>query len=243
MLYAYVKNPPARPGARRSLKIPLVLILSGLVLGILVGWPLFLWQVYYKAGFENHKDWAIPTPKESILGVQANFSDSGSTSGTTVERDSDGFSYFHREASQSAKPYSQFSLTIPRLQVEGAKVVVFTNDFSKNLALLPGTSLPGTIGNVFITGHSALPAFSSPTDYKSIFTELPKLEFGDEVSVKTETGEYRYLVEKTIVVDPDNVSVIAPPDPFGYYLTLMTCVPPGLSTQRLVVRARLSQTL
>jgi len=201
-------------------------------------WPVLSWQLINQKTALTADNIALPAPKKDILGL----TDKKQVGGIAVEikKDPEGFSFFEAEATTSARPYDEFSLTIEKINVKSAKVKVWVNDFSKNLALLPGTGLPGNVGNVFITGHSALPALSSSTDYHSIFTELTKLEFGDEIILDAGGQKYTYLVEKTSVVDPSDVSVITPPDPYGKYLSLMTCVPPGLATQRLIVRARLN---
>lgn len=134
---------------------------------------------------------------------------------------------------------SEFTLSIPKLKINEAKVKVDSENFDNFLALFPGTALPGEEGNAFISGHSVLPQFFNPKDYKKIFSTLPQLEKGDEVLVNIAGVEYRFLVESKKVVNPDDVSALAPPAP-GKYLTLMTCVPPGTSLKRLVVVCKLA---
>lgn len=239
MLYRLVKDTRLKKQYRRSSSfLPFLGVGLGVAILAVTVWPVLSWQIINQNKAVTSDNLALPAPKKDILGL----SDKKQVGDIAVEvkRDPEGFSFFEADASTSARPYDEFQLTIEKIKIKSAKAKVWTNDFSKSLALLPGTSLPGSVGNVFLTGHSALPALSSPTDYRSIFTELTKLEFGDEIILDAGGQKYTYLVEKTSVVDPSDVSVIAPPDPYGKYLTLMTCVPPGLSTQRLIVRARLN---
>ena len=91
------------------------------------------------------------------------------------------------------------------------------------------------MGNSFITGHSILPQFADPKDYKAIFTELPKLGIGDEVLIDLGDKTIRFVVQYSKVVEPDDLSVLGPITQNGRNLTLMTCVPPGTNTKRLVV--------
>jgi len=133
----------------------------------------------------------------------------------------------------------EFYISIPKLKIENATVKIGSKDFVSNLAQYPGSALPGEQGNVFISGHSVLPQFYNPKNYFTIFSTLYELEKGDKIYVSFAGFEYIYQVENLKVVDPKSVEVISSPDPFGRYLTLLTCTPPGLSVNRLVVSARI----
>lgn len=141
--------------------------------------------------------------------------------------------------SRAAIPYPEFKLSIPSLKLEDLKVVVETNNFDQNLAHLPGSALPGERGNVFITGHSSLPQLFRQGNYKAIFAHLPEIKKGDEIQVSAGGQNFTYVVKSLRIVDPKETWVINPPDNQGRYLTLMTCVPPGLYLKRLVVLAEL----
>ncbi|HEX8229742.1 MAG TPA: sortase [Chloroflexia bacterium] len=94
-----------------------------------------------------------------------------------------------------------------------------------------GTANPGDVGNVVLAGHRDINS--------ALFRELDRLQPGDEVFVSNGLGEYRYLVEESLVVSPDYVEVMDPTN--DKRLTLITCTPLGLATQRLVVIARLDE--
>jgi len=136
-------------------------------------------------------------------------------------------------------PYKEFRISIPSLKLDDVKTVVETNDFEQNLAHMPGTALPGERGNVFLTGHSSLPQLFRAGNYKAIFARLPEIKKGDKIFVSAGGQKFTYTVLNLKVVDPKETSVINPPDSEGRYLTLMTCVPPGLYLKRLIVLAKL----
>lgn len=135
--------------------------------------------------------------------------------------------------------YKDFMVSIPAINLMGAKAVVDTNDFDTHLGHLPGSALPGERGNVFITGHSSLTQLFRQDNYKAIFAFLPNIKKGDEIRVEADGVTYKYIVESQKIVAPSEVWVVNPPDSVGRYLSLMTCVPPGFNTKRLVVLAKL----
>ena len=140
--------------------------------------------------------------------------------------------------SLSTLSIKEYSLSIPKLNIKDAKVVVGGEDLSKSLIHYLPKGLPGEYGNVAIFGHSTLPQLYSSKDYKSIFTYLPSLETGDVIRVKIGDLEYEYQVYDMFVVDPDEISVLDQQKD-GSFLTLITCVPPGTYLKRLVVKAKL----
>jgi sortase A len=92
-----------------------------------------------------------------------------------------------------------------------------------------GTALPGDAGNVVLSGH-----ISSPRE-GAIFNKLPQVEPGDGIVVSTADRQYLYVVSETKVVTPDAVEVLDPTD--EAIVTMLTCVPDGIYSHRLVVRA------
>lgn len=132
----------------------------------------------------------------------------------------------------------EYALSIPKLNIENAKVVIGGEDLNKSLVHYLPKSLPGEYGNVVIFGHSTLPQLYNVKDYKTIFTYLPSLEKNDIIKIKINDMEYIYQVYDMFVVNPDEVSVLNQQTDDSY-LTLITCVPPGTYLKRLVVKAKL----
>lgn len=101
---------------------------------------------------------------------------------------------------------------------------------------IPGANaLPGQIGNLVITGHSAGDIYSS-NPYKFIFSGLERLEPGDLIYINYESTRYTYQLTKKEVVEPTNVKALIY-DTDKPMLTLITCTPLGTSRYRLLVTA------
>src|SRR5712691_8642440 len=94
-----------------------------------------------------------------------------------------------------------------------------------------GLAGPGQNGNMVLSGH-----VSSPSE-GAVFHHLPDVKVGEGVIVGTEERQYLYRVVDVRTVTPDQVAVLdQTPDPTA---TLITCVPDGIYSHRLVVTARL----
>ena len=138
---------------------------------------------------------------------------------------------------ESKADYAKFVLSVPKLKIDKAMVKVDSNDLSESLAHLPGSALPGEKGNVFISGHSALSQMFSLKE--ALFGNLTELKKGDEIKINANGAEFKYEVVSLKVVDPSDISVINAPELQGRYISLMTCVPPGLNFKRLVVLGKM----
>lgn len=161
----------------------------------------------------------------------------GGVLGVSVQN-KDNFPVFISNLTRETKPnYSQFQLSVPRLKIENNLVYVDSNDLSKGLIQLPGSALPGEKGNVFISGHSAVSRLLA--GYKAVFAKLMDLKKGDEILVEAADTRFVYRVVEIKIVDPSDLSVIPAPDQQGRYISLMTCVPPGLNFKRLVVLGKM----
>ena len=92
-----------------------------------------------------------------------------------------------------------------------------------------GIAKPGDRGNCVISARNDL--------YSEILRALPKMYIGDEILVHTQTQAYRYVVEQTRIIEPTEVSVMAPTS--SPVLTLISCYPYGIDSHRIVVIAAL----
>lgn len=222
---------------------PFLSIVVGLVCLGMVVWPLVSWQLSFAFGDFDREEIISPVPDLKSFSSAGGQLPKASGFGMILLSSSNILPSPPPPSTASGfdkKTFiSEFFLSVPKLGVDQARVKVDTNDIDDALGLFPGTALPGEEGNAFISGHSVLPQFFNPEDYKKIFSTLPQLEEGDEVLVNIAGVEYRFLVETKKVVAPDDVSVLSPPGS-GKYLTLMTCVPPGTGLKRLVVICRLA---
>ena len=153
-------------------------------------------------------------------------------------QNNDNFSAFVSSLSRESKaPYSQFYISIPKIKIDNALVKVDSNDLSNSLAHLPGSALPGEKGNVFVSGHSALSSLFNMKN--AVFANLLGLQKGDQIIVDAAGIKFTYQVIEFKVIDSKDLSVILPPDSIGRYISLMTCVPPGLNFKRLVILGKM----
>lgn len=134
----------------------------------------------------------------------------------------------------------EYYISIPKLNINKAKVSVGGEDLTKSLVQFLPRSLPGEYGNVIIFGHSTLPQLYNQKDYKTIFTYLASLEKDNKIYIKVNDIQYEYEVYDMFVVNPDQVSILEQRTDASY-LTLITCVPPGTYWKRLIVRAKLTK--
>lgn len=136
-----------------------------------------------------------------------------------------------------------FNLKIDKLKIKDG--VIETNSFSMNpdkyLGHYAGTALPGEVGNVFIYGHSVMPFFFDPSNYKTIFSTLHTLENDDIIEIKYGDKTFKYKVFEKKVMNPEEVNPLATITP-AYLnektISLMTCTPPGTTLKRLIVGAK-----
>ncbi|OGE30907.1 hypothetical protein A2631_04465 [Candidatus Daviesbacteria bacterium RIFCSPHIGHO2_01_FULL_44_29] len=164
----------------------------------------------------------------------------GEVKGVSIKDTGDFSAFISDNAAPDYISYSFFNISIPSLRIDDLKIKVSSNDVEAGPAQLPGTAFPGERGNIFVSGHSSLPQLSL-RQVKPPFSVLPKIKRGDQIFVNAGGQEFTYIVEGLRIVDPKEISVINPPDAMGRYLTLMTCVPPGLNTKRLIVLSKLQQ--
>ena len=105
-------------------------------------------------------------------------------------------------------------------------------DLRKGPGTYDGIGLPGTPGTAAIAGHR--------TTYGAPFRDLDRLEPGDRVTVAMPYATFTYRVERTRIVEPDDLSVLTR----RRYdrLVLSACHPLYSADQRIVVLARLERT-
>lgn len=94
-------------------------------------------------------------------------------------------------------------------------------------------AVPGEVGNSVFLGHSANDVFAAG-NYKFVFLRLEQLQDGDYFYLNYNGKRYTYIVTGRKVISPTQVSelAIATDKPIA---TLVTCVPVGTSTNRLLI--------
>ena len=100
----------------------------------------------------------------------------------------------------------------------------------KGVGVLDGTSLPVGGENT----HSVLSAHTGLANQK-LFTDIDKLKDGDVFYLHILKKDLAYKVNQIKVVHPDEIDELKISDDKDY-VTLLTCYPYGINTERLLVR-------
>ena len=123
------------------------------------------------------------------------------------------------------------SVEIPKINI---KIPIYhtteEDALNKGAGHLEGSSLPvgGANTHAVISAHRGLPS-------ASLFTDLDQMKVGDHFLLHVLDETLCYEVDKISVVKPEDTSALAVED--GQDLvTLLTCTPYGVNTERLLVR-------
>jgi sortase A len=119
-------------------------------------------------------------------------------------------------------------IEVPRLHLS-AVVANGDDDGTLRVAIghLPDTPMPWEQGNSALAGHR-----------DTFFRGLRGIRVGDDMRVLTPYGDFTYQVKRTVIVMPDDLSVLAPTPQAT--LTLVTCYPfsyIGHAPKRFIVQA------
>lgn len=127
-------------------------------------------------------------------------------------------------------PDQTVRLQIPRLNVD-APVVQGDGweQLKKGVGQHIGSANPGQSGNVVLTAHNDV--------YGELFRYLDQLQPGDDIIVYTQQRQFVYVVDRTAIVEPTAVEVMASTG--SPTVTLISCYPYLIDKQRIVVFARL----
>lgn len=240
--YLYIKRQPSalvmRLRQRGTFKlISIFLVATGVSLIFYVAFPIVSWQFFYAPSlFAGNVLSPIPKVlmvKQTGIGNVLADASGGFLFGANLTYASSWFP----TGNPSSNIHKEYSLKIAKLGIKNAKVIVGSDDLSKSLIHYGGSSMPGEYGNAVIFGHSILPQFFDPNNYKAIFSTLHTLKLGDTIEIFSDDVSYTYKIIDFKVVDPLDISVLEQTYD-NSYLTVITCTPPGTYWKRLVVKAR-----
>lgn len=153
-----------------------------------------------------------------------------------------------REVEQNgSKDPEQIALSIPKLgiinselflDVDGSKKEIYNPVLKKGIAHYLGTVLPGNNGISVLFAHSSFPWVSDTKEGRAIFSRLSDLKVKDSISISRGNRKLQFLVEEIKVIKPKDLGLVlgkvAQEKPT---IVLLTCVPPGQNTFRLLVFA------
>jgi sortase A len=200
-----------------------LLLVLGVGLLSAYGWVRLEYGVESRLALRSfHQPTAVPRPNQSALDP-------------SIDRPVD-FSLWsekrireYRESLISKRDRPVGVLRVPSLQIE---VPVFdgTDDLTLNRGVgrIIGTAKVGTPGNTALAGHR-----------DGFFRSLKDISVGAHLELVTPDSTIHYVVEKTEIVAPDDVSVVA--NQGAPALTLVTCFPfyfVGDAPQRFIVQAK-----
>ncbi len=216
-------------------KIGLIILLIGLLLML---YPLLsdiLFSFNHSTAISKYEDSIITTSKEELIKLKEDSenynqelkdSEKGQvkTPGEEVE---ESISYLNLLNPGDIIGY----VKIPKIDVNlPIYHGVATNILESGIGHMENTSLPTgkTDSHCVLAGHSGL--------MKSrFFDDIDKLEIGDVFLIKVLDETYAYEVDQIKVVKPEetkDIEIIENKE----YVTLLTCVPYGINSHRLLVR-------
>lgn len=245
-LYRYTKTVPKRrrkPGVYHVVVSFVFMSIGAGILGWVI-WPIVSFSVFTAPLFAAIVSPVVETKSQQRSANAASsfvVSAEGPETGTAQNVDYLNANVWFPQKPQEKKSFSavnSYRLSIPKLGIKHAVVMIAGDDLNKSLIHYGGTALPGQYGTAVVFGHSVLPQFFRPTDYRTIFSTVPTLTIGDVVFVDYDGVKYTYKVVEMTVTQPNDLSPLEQQFD-AEHLTLITCVPPGLVTARLNVRAKL----
>ena len=127
-------------------------------------------------------------------------------------------------------PDQAIRIQIPAIKVD-APVVQGDGweQLKKGVGQYVGSANPGQDGNVVLSAHDDV--------YGELFRYLDRLVPGDQVIIFTQQRQYIYIIDRTVLVEPTAVEVMASSG--SPTVTLISCYPYLVDKQRIVVFARL----
>ena len=221
------------PGRSRRPNLALALEYVFLIVG-LVAVDCYVWVNASSTLYQAYQDWAFDQTLRGLSPSVQGFAGDELSWLLGRERTTAPAS----ETSQPVQPgpserEPKHSMLIGRLEIPRLNLKVMVREGADESTLrravghIPGTALPGVVGNVALAGHR-----------DTFFRSLRDIRRNDSIDLMTEDGTYRYQVQSTKIVGPRDVGVLAASG--GETLTLVTCYPfyyVGSAPKRFIVRA------
>lgn len=167
-------------------------------------------------------------------------------SGHTPPNSPGGSQFNEAEIPEHLRPMVQSLANLPvptaspeqaqRIQIAAIRVdaPIVMGDLPEQLKKGVGQNLlnpvnPGQKGNMILSAHNDI--------FGQIFRDLDQLKAGDEIVIYTNQRSYVYTVRETLIVNPDQVEVMAPTR--DAVVTLVSCYPYMVDNKRIIVVADL----
>lgn len=232
---------------KKILKIlSIVLIVSGILVALFPAIDYFRMRYYQKKLLEAYKN-SIVLPEQADVGDLANeaLSALGNLENEVEQMTSSSIdvsdvlqipSNTELESSSetttvAAEPLNVIGvISIDKLDIQ-MPIMDEVKDSTLNVgaAHITGTSKIGEIGNCGIAGHRG-------RDPRFYFYRVDELQKGDLITIKSNGKTYEYTVYSMKIVTPDDISVLYR-SKTEKVLTIVTCDPPGVWDNRLIIHA------
>jgi len=226
--------------------LPTIMITVGASILISIGYPILSYELT-TAQKVRRQGIISPVPKESLAENKGILSPSSiqhnpQVLATNSNHNSSDYSkissWFNFSRPQIPSNTTHYTLSIPKLRIDSATVIIGGDDLEEGLIQYGGTANPGEPGNTVIFGHSVLPQFYNPKSYRSIFSLIPTLKPGDQIIINFDGITYIYEVYDYQEVLPNQIDILEQKYS-RKELTLVTCVPPGTYWRRGIIKAKL----
>jgi sortase A len=208
-----------------------LLVLAGLAVGIGAGWQWFA-KVRHVAQQQEKLDGSLDT-QWGPAGVEGD-----AATRPNAARPAPAHRVNERPRREQVAPVAP-GTAIARLHLPslGLSLVVVEGTEKAQLAMGPGrivqTQPFGSPGNTAVAAHR----------YPKVFWDLDQLSAGQPVVVETATSWLVYKITRTVIVEPQDDTVLADPAvDRPSMLTLVTCEPKLSTAQRLIKQAELVRT-
>lgn len=234
-----------RSPARRLFDWFLLVVEIGAVVGLLLIAAQWLQEVSKKQALNQELGQAMaqsgptpsPTPLVTVVVLPGGHTPPDPSTGLTQFNESEIPSEYWSLANAlpplgvpTQGPSQARRIVIPAIDVDAPVVQGDTWDTLKQgVGQHIGSADPGQTGNMVLSAHNDV--------FGQIFMRLDELQPGDEIQLYTISQVFTYIVTRTDFVEPTDVSVMdITPYPS---ITLISCYPYLVDTQRIVVRGEL----
>ena len=229
-------------GAKKILKVAVMIYLASF---LIINWNDVSWIFNYKEVSGLVSDFFNPYPSIDASTINAYFYPNHSQNISAAGQDNPNVNMGSIVNVKTNYTDKQNTLEIPKLSLS-TDIVFSTNTNKDSLAkeldlgvvYYPGSVYPGQIGQIVILGHSAPPGWPK-VRHDWVFTDLDKLEPGDQILIDLNNKQYTYIVRKTTIIKKGADVSQEGFDANSNILTLISCWPPGKDYQRIAVQAEL----
>lgn len=224
-------------GTKKILKTAVLIYLASF---LIFNWNDVSWIFNYREVSGLISDFFNPYPSIDATAMDAYFYPNHSQNNTAIEDPkvvAENVKTTYTDKTNTLE-VPKISISVPIIFSTSTNKTSIMKDLDAGVVYYPGSVYPGQTGQIVILGHSAPPGWPH-IKHDWAFTDLDKLEPGDNIFIDLNNKQYTYVVkQKTIIKRGADV----PSDGFDAYkniLTLISCWPPGKNYQRIAVTAEL----